>query len=45
MIMMNTGIKHFQTVHTFISEPVILRHHIIVILQRQYQKLQNGTPY
>ena len=32
-IMMNTGIKYFQTIHTYISESVMLHHHIIVIIQ------------
>ena len=44
-IMMNKKIKYFQTIHTYILEPVIMRHHIVVHIQLQDQKFQNGTAY
>ena len=42
---MNKIINFFQTIHTFISDPVMIFHHIIVILQLQDQILQNGTVF
>ena len=44
-ITLNIKIKYFQTIHTYILEPVLMRHHIVVHIQLQDQKFQNGTAY
>ena len=44
-IIMNTIIKYFQTIHRFLSEPMMIRHHIVLRIQQQDQKFQNGTAY
>ena len=43
--MINTIIKYFQTIHTYITDPEIMRHNIIVFIQLLDQKVQNGTAY
>ena len=44
-ITLNTMIKYFRTIHTYILEPAMMYHHIIIFLQFQDQTFQNGTAY
>ena len=44
-ITLNKIIRYFQTIQTYILDPAMLHHHIIVHIQCQDQKFNNGSAY
>ena len=43
--MMNTRMELIQIIHTFLSEILMINHHIIELIRLQDKKIQNDTEF